>query len=287
MDDIKQYGDLNDKELREFLSEIETGDEDIQDLQQEIAEKIDIQNEQDENIEEQNNDISDDELEAYYGNDAWRQLNGGVCFFSPEIQHKANENACKANRLRTQRLKEDRISIQRKAFSQEFIQLSAAIDNSDLKELVALLVEEHTRMITKLSNFINNRLASLLKPLIPRKLRECYYLYPNSIKACPGFLYKASKEYGSGLTFWATPSVPYYFAQNTECSVLARNKPELLISVDKAVQSYYAHANKRKEKEIKYASLLIRKNVITYFDLLRLNPFWFELLYKHITKKEL
>jgi hypothetical protein len=110
-------------------------------------------------------------------------------------------------------------------------------------------------------------------------------LYPASIRISPGFLYKASEEFGRGLTFWAIPNIPYYFAQNTEQEILKKQKPELLISVDRAVGLYHEHKEKRAKKELKYASTIIQKGVRTYFDLLKLNPFWFEILYNSLIEK--
>lgn len=40
MEDIKQYGDLTEKELFEFLDEIKSDDEDIQEAQSEAIEKL-------------------------------------------------------------------------------------------------------------------------------------------------------------------------------------------------------------------------------------------------------
>ena len=72
----------------------------------------------------------------------------------------------KANRQKAQRLKQDRIRIQRQAFNQECIRLSDPIGNENIKLLVSLLVKEHTRMIDKYSALINKRLAMLLNPFI-------------------------------------------------------------------------------------------------------------------------
>ena len=41
MADIKKYGDLDDKELLEFLAEIKSGDEDIEEAEANADEKID------------------------------------------------------------------------------------------------------------------------------------------------------------------------------------------------------------------------------------------------------
>lgn len=282
MEGTKKYEDLTEKELLELIAEIKCDDEDIEEAQEEANEKIVLEEESAQLSELPENA----EIEEYYGNDAWRKLTKDTTFlYGDEGQHKASLALVKANRQKAQRLKQDRIRIQRLAFSQNCIRLSDPIGNENIKLLVSLLVEEHTRMINKYSNLINKRLAMLLNIFIPRRLRLCKMLYPESIRVSPGFLYKASKEYGNNLTFWATPNVPYYFAQNTEQKILIKNKPEFLVSIDKFVTFYHEHNNKRAKKELKYASLIIQKGVYTYFDLLKLNPFWFETLYNNIIKK--
>lgn len=281
MEDIRQYGDLTDKELLEFLSEIQGGDEDIEEARIKADENIALQ-EQASLVESPENA----EIEAYYGEDAWRKLTKNVTFLhGDEAQRRINLASTKAIQQRAQRLREDRIRIQRFAFNQEVIKLSDFIEKESFKRLVSLLVKEHTRMIDQYKAFINKRLAVLLNPLIPRRLRVCKMLYPNSVRTSPGFLYRASEEFGRGLTFWAMPSIPYYFVQNTEQKILMEQKPEFLISVDKAISLYHAHSEKRTKKELKYASTIIQKGVRTYFDLLKLNPFWFEILYNDLLEK--
>lgn len=281
MESIKQYGDLTDKELFEFLSEIQGGDEDIEDAQLEADENIAIE-EQISLVESSENA----EIEAYYGEDAWRKLKKDVTFLHGDVaQRRLNSASNKAIRQKAQRLKEDRIRIQRFAFTQETIRMSDEIKTESIKVLISLLVKEHTRMLNQYEVFINKRLTTLLNPLIPKRLRLCKMLYPASIRISPGFLYKASEEFGRGLTFWAIPNIPYYFAQNTEQEILKKQKPELLISVDRAVGLYHEHKEKRAKKELKYASTIIQKGVRTYFDLLKLNPFWFEILYNSLIEK--
>lgn len=286
MGDINEkYGDLTDKELFEFLDEIENNDKDIQEAQSEAINKIELEEKYVELSEEE---PENKEIEAYYGDNAWYNFTlygtNGVYLNSPENKRKFNMASIKSNKQRLKNLREDRLRIQREAFSQENINLSDPIGNDKIKLLISLLVNEHTRMINKYSAFINKRLATLLNPFIPRRLRMCKNLYPNSIRICPGFLYKASKEYGAELTFWATPDIPYYFTQNTEQEMLIKHKPQFLISVDQAIKFYHEHLKKRANKEIKYASLICQKGINSYFDLLKLNPFWYETLYNEIIK---
>lgn len=281
MGDIETtYGDLTDQEYLEFLSEIEEKDTDIEEAQHEAIEKIEIEEEHAEfsTIEE------NARIEAYYGEDAWRKF-GKYLFTKPDFisaQRKSSETR-KAKQLK---LKEDRIRIQREAFNQEYIRLSDPIEADNLKLLITLLTREHTAMVDKYADYINRRLSTLLNPLIPRRLRLCKMLYPESMKECPGFLYKASDEYGEGQTFWATPDIPYFFKQNTEQLELQKSgNANFLIRVDKAVASYNMHSKIRTEKELKYASMLIQKSITTYFDLLKLNPFWFDILFNDLKNK--
>lgn len=287
MEDIKQYGDLTEKELFEFLDEIKSDDEDIQEAQSEAIEKITLEEEHVELFEEEQENR---EIEARYGDKMpWAGMGqnncNGVRLFGPEGQRRAAMAGIEAKRKKSQRLKEDRIRIQREAFKQEYIRLSDPIGNERIKLLVSSLVKEHTRMVDKYSTYINKRLATLLNPFIPRRLRTCKGLYPDSIRACPGFLYKASEEYGAGLTFWAMPNIPYYFAQNTEQKVLMEHKSPFLVNVDQSIKFYHEHLKKRADKELKYASLIYQKGVHSYFDLLRLNPFWYEVLYNDLQNK--
>lgn len=281
MDGIEnKYGDLTDKEYLEFLSEIEEKDTDIEEAQHEAIEKIELEEEHAEfsAIEE------NARIEAYYGEDAWRKF-GKYLFTKPDFA-SAQRKSLETRKAKQAKLKEDRIRIQREAFNQEYIRLSDPIGADNLKLLITLLTREHTAMVDKYADYINRRLFTLLNPLIPRRLRLCKMFYPESMKECPGFLYRASEEYGEGQTFWATPDIPYFFKQNTEQAELQKSgNSHFLVRVDKAVASYNMHNKIRAEKELKYASTLVQKGVNTYFDLLRLNPFWFEILFNDLKDK--
>ena len=282
MENIEErYGDLTDKEYLEFLSEIKGDDEEIEEAQNEAIEKIELEEGHTELSESEENAM----IEAYYGNDAWRKF--GKYFFSKPAIIEANKKAQRTREARRRKLKEDRIAIQRMAFNQDYLRLSDSIGNDNLKLLITLLTAEHTRMIEKYAAYINKRLATLINPLIPRRIRICKMLYPESMKECPGFLYRASEEYGEGKTFWAMPDIPYYFKQNTEQAELKKSikYANYLINIDKAVASYNMHNKIRAEKELKYASMIVRKGVYSYFDLLRLNPFWFEILFNDLKNK--
>lgn len=284
----ESYGDLTDKEYLSFLNEIKSDDEELEEIQNESNEKIELEETQNElPIEETAQSESEENarIEAYYGDDAWQTF--GIRLEGKPGMAEIRKSMQKGQETRNKKLKENRIAIQRMAFDQEYIRLSDTIGSDNLKLLITLLTAEHTRMIDKYANYINKRLTTLIFPLIPRRLRVCKMLYPESIKECPGFLYKASEEYGKGQSFWAMPDIPYYFIQNTEQAILrdSTKYTNYLIAVDKAVAAYNAHVNTRQKKELKYASMLIDKHVNSYFDLLRLNPFWFEILFKNLKDK--
>lgn len=278
--DKNNYGNLSEKKYAELLNEIEDSDDDLQEEQAKAEEQI-ATNEEQEN----------DALEAKYGDKlAWIGSGPnncrGVRLFGPPGWQRACEASIESRRRKSQKLREDRMQIQREALRQNVIPLGEAIGNDRLKLLIAILTKEHTRMIDKYADFINRRLTALLTPLIPNRLRLCRTLFPDSVVRSPGFLYRTAEESGSGLVFWATPDVPYYFAQGTEQEVLMEHKAPSLTKVDQAVRLYHDHLAARTEKEIKYASLIYQKGVATYFDLLKVNPFWFDVLYKELTKNE-
>lgn len=282
MEDIERtYGDLTDEEYLGFLNEIKSGDEEMEDAQNEAVQRI--------GREEECAGLSETEenarIEAYYGNDAWRKF--GKYFFGRPAVIEGQKKARVTRAAKFQKVKEERIAIQRMAFGQDYLRLSDAIGNDNLRLLITLLTAEHTRMIEKYETYINKRLTTLLNPLIPRRIRICKTLYPEAMRESPGFLYRASEEYGDGLTFWATPDIPCYFKQNMEQVELKKSirYTNYLINIDKAVASHEAHRNERADKELRYTSLLIRKGVRTYFDLLRLNPFWFEILFNDLKNK--
>ena len=279
MDYTNQYKGLTEKEVREFLSDLEEADDELRDFQDEADRNLADKALQDSSRELPENN----ELEAMYGNDAWRKLGRNTTIlFDADLKRKRNLSLVKANKKRAQSLREARIDIQRRAFDQTDLNLKDPLDRSKIKLLIDILVSDHTKMIDKYEQYINKRLTSLLNPLIPRKLRSCWNEFRDSIKACPGFLYRASEDYGNGLTFWATPDIPYYFRQNTEQDVLLKNNPDLLIKIDRTILLRQEHVNKRAEKELKYASMFIQRSVSSYFDLLKMNPFWFDTLYQYL-----
>lgn len=255
MDSIKEYGNLSEKELTEFLAEIQNSNEDIEELEEQTSEAISIE-----------------ELQSSLA-------------VPLEISTR-NEKLRKTLKDKAEKLKFEKIQIQREAFNQNIVDMSALIEKEHIKLLIVLLTKKHTYLADRYFSLINKRIATILMSFIPNRLRICAAHYPNSIRMCPGFMYKASKEYGQGLTLWVTPNVPYYFEQGTEQEVLQKSHPSFLYTIDKFIGLYYYHLTQRQDKELKYASAIVQKKVETYMDLLKLNPFWFKLLREELEKSK-
>lgn len=263
----KTYGDLSGDKLVEFLRG-------LSDDTDELLESMGP-----EELEELKEDMR---LEEFYGDDAWRKLSHHTVAYHSETRLKAQENLMRAHHERKLRNRERKTLIRREAFNQDLIPLSNPVDKAHLRLLVEVLTRKYTNDMNRYSGYVNKRLTKLLSPLIPHRLRLCRIAYPNAFKQHPGFLYRASKEYGQGLTFWATPDIPYYFEQGTEQGVIEGSDPSLLYAVDKAIAAFNEVREKRKEVEVKSASKLLRSRIKTYFDLLKLDPYWFEALYNEI-----
>lgn len=298
MEDIKEYGDLNESELYEFLHIIESGDDDLAEAEK-TSEQI---------IEAEEECLPDEMLDdAWAYKRRWVKTEDGrfkaefdLILKSEEDEYKqelkklAEEEKAKLKEMAIQRSVERekrraqrKIDIHRAAFNQSNILLSDEVPRELLTKLIQSLTSIHTEMIDKLYTYINNRLGTLLMPLIPRIVKHCAKQFPHSVLKCQGFMYVASKEYGRERYFWATPNIPYFFKQGTEQDILKKYKSTFLYNIDKAISQYDYHRDMLNQKEIRYAAALINKGVRTYFDLLKYNPFWFEKLYRIVTQEEL
>lgn len=297
MEKLEQYGDLEGDELYKFLEKLESDDDDIS----EEEEKAEM------SIEYEEATVPDEMLEdgAWVAIKRWDHTEDGryyISGFDIKLKSEVEEDTARRRKEAREkaaaefekrmdehkaRRKQRKIEINRAAFSQEKIKLSDTMPKEHLTLLITALTSEHRRMADKFKTYINKRLEALLLPLMPRILRTCADRYPHSVLKCQGFMYVASKAYGDGKTFWATPSIPYYFRQNTEQETLSKHKHHFLYKLDRAVLQYNYHIESIATKEIKYASSLVRNSIKTYFDLMKYNPFWFEKLYNYINEDKL
>lgn len=246
--------DLTDKELRSLLNEIEDENDDMN--MEEEASKASI--EEGEDTSSFSNSDSD-------GGNRWQ---------------RANRISLITRRARATKRTEDRRRIAREAFDQDILPLSDPVGKAELKLLVSLVVKGQTDLIEKRHEFINNRATKLLSVFIPRGIKRIATNYPHLVRYSPGFLYTTSTA-SRRLVFWITPHIPYVLEQGREMEILKAECPEQLPALDEAIVSYHKHLKERQKQEVRCAARLVQKNVKTYYDILRLEPLWFELLYEH------
>lgn len=290
---IQEYGDLTNEELLEFLNEIEDEDTEIQEAQSNLDES-----EFDDTITNQLLEHDENEVIDFYSNDnddiqelAYSLPDtiikppgpGQKGFIMPEEQKR---KLISVIRKKSWDLRQGRIRIQRFALNQDNIALSDPIGNNNIKLLIYSLTYKWNNMVKKYEFYINKRFADLLRPLIPATLKTSLKRCPKAIVISPGFLYETGPEYMEGLTYWATPYIPYFFDQGTEPDVLRETKPRLLVPIDRAIYYYHKNLEICSNKELEYASKIIKHKIVTYRDLLAFNPFWFESLYKSLIKTE-
>lgn len=177
------------------------------------------------------------------------------------------------------------MQIRREAFSQKKLDLTKRIPDEHFKILIGLLTQSHTTLISNYRDYINKRLEKLLLRLMPACIRQCWKKYPDSMRACPGFFYEFKDKYRSYI-FYATPKVPLYFGMYySERTIIGATNPKAIETLDKAVKKYHNYTRNKSMREVHYASFLMRKNVKTYFDLLKLKPIMFEMLFNYLTNE--
>lgn len=288
---------LSEEELELFRQELLSEDEDFEEISSRAEESLRLAEslEDDEYVEETPEEKMQDNAWAY--SKVWEQDSDTGKYICKGVttklytDRKANQDAARAagrakhlENTKLRRLK--KIEIQRQAFDQKILPLEKEFRQEHKVLLIELLTAEHKRMMEKCSQYITNRISTLLRPLIPQTLRNCYKRWPDSFKRNPGFMYVANKEYGENKQFWVVPNIPYFFVQGTEMEVLHEHREEYLYQIDRVLLQYLYHQQTLREKEVKYATRLLKISKNTYFGLLKLNPFWFDLLYTEISKEK-
>ena len=176
-----------------------------------------------------------------------------------------------------------RTEITRWAFQQNDIDLSTIIPREHIQALIKVLTEPHIKAMEHYEEFINRRFTVLLGTLIPKTLKGYYNKYPQAFVRHPGFLY----ENPNGLLFWVLPKVPYFFRQGQEPEILRSAKPIYLTKIDQAINQYHEHQRLHGYKQVRYAMRFVRCKVVTYYDLLKHNAVWFEILHKEVMKDDI
>lgn len=270
---------LSDADLQAFLNELnlstpELTPEDLKKLQQEEAEEL-------EKLVPGNNLASDDAW-------GWSKQEGSIKTYSPDIKDVAHKTTQpgrdksivirKEKAIEKKRLKQQIIN---EALNSNFIDLNAPLSVDLKKRLISLLTKDYTSRMETHERFINSTIEKALKVLIPHDLLNAFNNYPDTIAPFPGFTYQASKEYGQGLTFKVFPKIPLYFQPNDCNEILKKTLFNYKIAtLDKTVALFYKYKEARSKQEIKIADSLVR--VHTFFQLVKREPFWYDLLIQDI-----
>lgn len=184
------------------------------------------------------------------------------------------------------KVREEKRRIKHAALNQDLLPLHRLITDEEMQKLVELITGPSTQFVERQAAYINRRFAYMLRPYIPAILRNCYKRFPQCVKEHPGFLYKTFSQ-DEVLSFWATPKIPAFFELGDETPLLMEQKADMLQVTDIAIYKYHTGVMNRNKQETRIAYKLTASRARTFFDLVRINPFWFNLIFKHLTQHEL
>lgn len=289
------YEGLSEKDLQDFLLEIEDSDADLEAIEEDDTEEDSAVNfsfvkkksapkilADDDSLNLSEEEKENRKLEAQYGDLdplVMAVVSGDTSIVCGKELNDKRQAIQKELALVCRATKKSNAQIQRDAFSQTLIPLDEPFTKEQIKILIELLSVQHTNLITRYSNYINNRFTIVLKRLMPVRVIICYKRYPHVMQKSPGFMYSPATN--KDHVFWVTPNIPAFFEQDSEQDLIMDNRPEDLEYIDRAVEAYYRHHKERADQELRIAMQLYKKKVHTYFDLLKLNPMWFEIMYNY------
>ena len=194
--------------------------------------------------------------------------------------------------LKTAKQKRDNYAklIKTRAYQQMEVRLTDIV-NTDLILAAIQNDAKKLKLRTDQSLFRVNRDATImLRKFIPAELMHVYKLYPESIKAAPGFLYPyefISRDNPPEITFIKiTPNLPMYLAPNFEIEAL-KTGTITRSYVFKTNLWYYTFNKKKYEKRVRRLSNRLLAKAITYKELLEYKAELFEFIYNYLNTKKL
>lgn len=169
--------------------------------------------------------------------------------------------------------------ISRFALEQKEVDLSEHIGKADIKALIAELTKEYEQHMQMHVNAVTKMVRRVLLKRIPRHVK---YVWENYRKACrrsPGFLYSFDDQW-SHKQIWLSPDLPNWFEPGDEMVILSEDlDPVKTGAMQRRIDAYYRYAAKRRDEEVRIALTFARRHIRTYMDLLKENPFWWEIMY--------
>lgn len=307
---------LSQDQIAELLNEIEDEDTDLASAELNIMPDIDYDISECGNkaiVEE--NFISQDYITG--DNSKWFDK-VEYKYLQPE-QEKDDINSVSAAIDRAQKIKNAqarsvferklrKIEINRMAFDQDVIRLADTFAVEHKRLLIRLLTEKYHVLVKKYEEYILKRISRILAPAIPMSIRLAYRKWPWIFVQNPGFMYKTHyskfQDYTEIKAFWVDTKLPYFFKQGTEQTILEERceelQPYIIPRLDRAVHMYYKAKDMLSKREVQYAARLLKLDGTTvamgmkrprgsensYYSLLQLDPFWFEILYNELKKQK-
>lgn len=280
---------LTDQEINALLVELEKDYPGITELSEDQIKEIQQQEAEELESALPNEGLTSDNAWGWARKDSEQRV-VSVKQFEPALKSVARASALedwrKANKAKNENSvdrKRRKQEIVNEAINSTFIDLNAPLTVEHKKLLISLLTRHYTEKMQHHDSYINAAVESALRKAIPHDLLNIFAKFPDTVVPFPGFTYIASKEYGQSLQFKVSPNIPMYF-QPEDCNNIIRKllPPSRLASLDKAVAFFHKYKNLRSEREIKIAEALTK--VATFFQLVKKDPFWYDLLITELKK---
>ena len=138
------------------------------------------------------------------------------------------------------------------------------------KEVIPFMTKSLVESISNLKANINHRIAVVMSPLFPSKLRVARALCgTRPFKDHPGFLWIGNEAYG-GHKIWVNPDIPYYFDQFSEMPIIRSKCDENKVAaIDRIIANYMEAITQLAKRESNIAIKLTR--IDTFEELLTYN----------------
>lgn len=185
----------------------------------------------------------------------------------------------------TQRLR--RLTIKRELVKADNVLfLQELVPNYLKRQVIPFMTKSLVESIADLKANINRRIAIVMAPLFPEKLRVARALCgTRPFKDHPGFLWIGDEAYG-GHKIWVNPDIPYYFDQFSEMAIIREKCDENKVAaIDRIIANYMNAVTQLAKRESNIAIKLTR--VDTFEELLIYNVDCFLHVYNLYKKDKL
>lgn len=146
--------------------------------------------------------------------------------------------------------------------------------------IVKVMTAQANELVVKMSDRINRKASDFIYPYIPNMLLRAWRYYPDSVIPAAPFLYQTTGDFAKDNTTYTVriqPNIPFYFGPDfCEAAIKAYTDGRKLMDFERNIESYYKLLKQRTRLEVVLANKLAP--LITYYDLLKLDPILFDAL---------